>query len=108
MPAPRDGGEPAGAVPSDVRVAERPVTRPVAAAGTWPCSTCEQANDLALAACRGCGTPFLAAARSAAPTVVLPVVGDLLALSPGRRLGVAVGLVVALLVVLALLALLLS
>ena len=90
--------------PSGVTVAERPAV----STGRWPCTTCGQANDLALPACEGCGTPFLAAARSAAPTVVLPVVGDLLALTPVRRVGVAVGLVVAFLVVTALLALLLS
>ena len=41
--------------------------------GTWPCTACSAANDLADAACRECGTAFLAAARSAPPTVVLPV-----------------------------------
>ena len=95
---------PAAAPPSVVTVAER--TAPPA--GTWPCTACGEPNDLALAACGGCGTPFLAAVRSPAPTVVLPVVGDLLAMTPVRRVGVAVGLVVAFLLVTALLALLLS
>ena len=76
--------------------------------GTWPCSTCATANDLALASCAGCGTPFLAAARATPPRIVLPVVGDLLALSPGRRTALAVGVVVALVLLSALVALLLA
>ena len=47
-------------------------------------------------------------AGGVAGPVVLPVVGDLLAMSPVRRVGVAVGLVLAFLVVTAALALLLS
>jgi hypothetical protein len=58
--------------------------------------------------CSGCGTPFLAAVREPRPTVVLPVVGDLLAMSPVRRIALAVGTVLAFLVVSALLALLLA
>jgi hypothetical protein len=76
--------------------------------GAWPCTACSQANDLALAVCAGCGTPFLAAARHAPPSIVLPVVGDLLALSPVRRVGLAVAAVLAFVVVSALLALLLA
>ncbi len=76
--------------------------------GTWPCSACSQPTDLALGTCEGCGTPFLAAVRDAPTTVVLPVVGDLLALSPVRRVGLAVGVVVAFVVIAALLALLLA
>lgn len=72
-------------------------------AGAWPCSACARRNPLAAEACQGCGTPFLAAAHGPRPTVVLPVVGDVLALSPVRRVGLAVGVVVALLLVTALL-----
>ena len=87
-----------------------PSTPPPSAlpAGTWPCTTCSHPTDLALAACEACGTPFLAAARDTPPSVVLPVVGDLLALSPARRTVLAVGVVVAFVVVAALLALLLA
>ena len=46
--------------------------------------------------------------RDGAPTVVLPVVGDLLALSPARRVAVAVGVVLLFLLGSALLALLLA
>jgi hypothetical protein len=87
--------------PAAVLVAELP-------AGSWPCAACQVPNDLAVAACQGCGTPFLAGERAARPTVVLPVVGDLLALSPVRRVGLAVGAVVAFVVITALLALLLA
>lgn len=76
--------------------------------GTWPCTACGASNDLAVAACAACGTPFLAAARAVPPTLVLPGVGDLLAMSPVRRVGVAVGVVVAFVLVTSLLAFLLS
>ena len=79
-----------------------------AAAGSWPCTACGTPNELAADACGECGTPFLAAARSARPTVVLPVVGDLLALSPVRRVAMALGAVLVFVVVAALLALLLA
>ena len=114
------GAAPPGAVPEQPAV-QSPVQSPppppvpaavvaaaVRTAGTWPCCTCAQANDLALAACEACGTPFLAAARGTPPSIVLPGVGDLLSLSPVRRTGLAVGVVVALVVVGALLALLLG
>ena len=92
-----------------MRLAEpAPAPSTGSSAGTWPCSACSQPNDLLLAACERCGTPFLAAARDARPTLVLPVVGDLLALSPVRRVGLAVCLVVAFVLVSALLALLLA
>ena len=86
-----------------VPVAER--EEPV---GTWPCAACGQSSDLAVAACEACGTPFLAAAREAPPTLVLPGVGDLLGLSPVRRVGLAVCTVVVFVLVSALLALLLA
>jgi hypothetical protein len=106
--------EPAGgAAETEAGAQEAPA--PVAAllvvdapAGTWPCTACEAPNDLAVAVCQGCGTPFLAGERAARPTVVLPVFGDLLALSPVRRVGLAAGAVVAFVVVTALLALLLA
>lgn len=95
------GQDRAGAVEPEAPVALLPV-------GSWPCSACEQPNDLARVTCGGCGAAFLAAVRDAPPTLVLPVVGDLLALTPVRRLGVAVVLVVALLLATALLGLLLA
>ena len=100
---------PAGASAADPAPTQRPGLSVGSPAGTWPCSACSQGNPLATEACEGCGTPFLAAARDPRPTVVLPVVGDVLALSPVGRVGLAVGIVVALLLlVTALLALLLA
>ena len=84
------------------------VERAAPSTGSWPCSTCAQPNELAEPACTGCGTPFLAAVREQRPSLVLPVVGDLVALSPARRAGVAVCVVLVLLLVSALLALLLA
>ena len=110
--APAAAPEPQTAVSGGVRVVERPPAqsaRPTGtSSGTWPCSTCSHPNELALALCEGCGTPFLAAVREARPTIVLPGVGDLLALSPVRRVGLAVSAVVAFVLVSALLALLLA
>jgi DNA-directed RNA polymerase subunit RPC12/RpoP len=115
-PAPADPQRPAPA--GSVLVAERPAQaesggRPgspggAPTTGSWPCSACSRTNSLDLAACEGCGTPFLAAARDARPTVVLPVVGDVLALSPVRRVALAVALVVAFVLLTSLGALLLA
>jgi hypothetical protein len=93
-----------------VQIADRtPAVRSAGpSTGTWPCSACSQPNDLADAACAGCGTAFLAAVREERPTVVLPGVGDLLALSPVRRVGLAVCVVVVFVLITALLALLLA
>lgn len=77
-------------------------------AACWPCSACGEPNAFAEQACTACGTRFLAPVRYAPPAVVLPVVGDLLALSPVRRSGLAVAVVAALVVVAALLGLLLA
>ena len=66
---------------------------------TWPCSTCGHGNDLSRAACASCGAGFLARLREdQEPLLVLPVVGDLSALSRGQRLGLAAGVVLAVLV----------
>jgi hypothetical protein len=105
--APAGAPDPSTAEVPPASVADRTSPLP-APTGTWPCSACSQPNDLALPACAGCGTPFLAAVRDGAPTVVLPVVGDLLALSPARRVAVAVAVVLLFLLGSALLALLLA
>lgn len=76
---------------------------------TWPCSRCEARNPFASSQCSVCGGDFLAAVKDAdAPRLVLPLVGDLGAMSRGRRAGLALGLVALLLVPLALLTLLLT
>ncbi len=79
---------------------------PAPSAARWPCSACSQANDLAAAACAGCGEPFLAGLRADRPRTVLPWVGDLLALTPARRVALAVGIAIGVVLVTALLALL--
>lgn len=88
-----------------------PVAGPAAAAAepTWPCLTCTRDNPLSATACSNCGSAFLAAvAHESRTTLVLPLVGDLGAMSRGKRLAVAGGLVAALLVPLAVLTLLLT
>jgi hypothetical protein len=111
--APAAAPEAARAAPAPVAAQPRPAPAAVALVadvpgGSWPCTACGAPNDLAVAVCHECGTAFLAGERAARPTVVLPLVGDLLALSPVRRVALAVGAVVVFLVVTALLALLLA
>jgi hypothetical protein len=73
--------------------APRRAEPPVAALGTWPCSSCSSANALDQDHCGACGTAFLAdVARSEPPLLVLPVVGDVGRLSRTHR--VLVGLAV--------------
>ena len=81
---------------------EKPVAR-------WPCATCGAANDLTHSACAGCGAGFLAGLREAeGPLLELPVVGDLGALSRAQRLGLAAGVVLAVIALVALLGVLFS
>lgn len=83
-------------------LAEKPVAR-------WPCATCGAANDLTHSACAGCGAGFLAGLREAeGPLLELPVVGDLGALSRAQRLGLAAGVVLAVIALVALLGVLFS
>ncbi len=81
--------------------------QPVAA--TWPCTTCAAANPITADSCAVCGQPFLAAMKVLdKPLLVLPVVGDIGAMSRGGRIGLAMALVAMLLVPLALITLLLT
>lgn len=74
---------------------------------TWPCATCGVVNALTLSACAGCGAGFLSGLRaSEGPLLELPVVGDLGALSRGQRLGLAAGVVLAVIALVAVLGLL--
>ena len=93
---------------AEVVTAPAPASVTLSSTGSWPCTACAQPNDLAVAACTGCGTPFLAAVREQRPSLVLPVVGDLLELTPVRRVGLAAAAVVGFLVVTLLLGLLLA
>ena len=82
---------------------------PVAADPTWPCATCGAANPLTAGACGACGAGFLAGLREAeGPLLELPGVGDLTRLSRGQRMGVAFGVVLAVVALTALLGLLLG
>lgn len=86
-----------------------PIAATPAAEPTWPCLTCTAANPLSASSCSNCGNAFLAAvAQESRTTLVLPLVGDLGAMSRGKRLALAGGLVAAILVPLALLTLLLT
>jgi hypothetical protein len=94
----------------DVPAVPAPTAEPVVpvAEAAWPCTTCGAANPLSEPACGACGAPFLAQVRGNGPSLVLPLVGDLFALSRGQRLGVAGAAVLALVLPLALLTLLLT
>ncbi|MCY7366052.1 MAG: hypothetical protein LH469_12185 [Frankiaceae bacterium] len=95
-----------------------PLTEPAAAPGlpapadadpTWPCATCGARNPLAVNACGACGAGFLAGLREAeGPLLELPGVGDLTRLSRGQRMGLAFGVVLAVVALTALLGLLLG
>jgi hypothetical protein len=82
--------------------AEAPPSAPAAEqpALTWPCTACGASNPMALDACEACGAPFLDGGDGV--SVTLPVVGDLRSLSTSGRLvtGIAVGLGLAVLIVL--------
>lgn len=74
---------------------------------TWPCTACGTANPLAASRCGACGTAFLGSASST-PSLVVPGLGDLGALSRGQRALAAVVAALALVVPVALLTLLLT
>lgn len=75
----------------------------------WPCTACETFTSLSETVCAGCGTGFLAGLReSEGPLLELPGVGDLTVLSRGQRLGLAAGVVLAVLVLTALVSLISS
>jgi hypothetical protein len=95
-PAGRAAARPGSA--SRGRGARRPRAAPQRPAARAPSTgdlavhACAQPNDLAAPACGGLRHAVPRRVRAARPTVVLPVVGDLLALSPcaasaGRRRG---------------------
>ena len=91
-----------------------PLTAPLEAltekpVASWPCATCDAANDLTDSVCAACGAGFLAGLKAAeGPLLELPVVGDLGAMSRGQRLGLAGGVVLAVIALVALLGVLFS
>lgn len=88
--------------------ADRPPDADPQAGPTWPCSRCGDRNALALDACSACGASFLAAVRDDKIALIVPGIGDLMTMSRGKRLGLAFGAVVVLVVPLALVTLLLT
>jgi hypothetical protein len=101
------GGETVAPAGPEVDASRAPALG-VLSAAVWPCAACGERNALADERCASCGEEFLGALRHAEALLVLPVVGDLAAMPPARRLGVAVAVVVALLVLAVLLGLLLA
>jgi hypothetical protein len=88
-PVPQSVAEPAvirpnrpGRVPLDDPIA------PPAQEPTWPCQACGDRSPISSDTCVHCGSAFLAGA-DALPSAVLPVVGDLQAMSRGSRLVLA-------------------
>ena len=77
--------DPAPPAPGDVSVEGGP---------SWPCSSCGSPNSIELSVCGSCGAGFLASiADRAGPTLVLPVIGDVMGLSKSQRMALALGAV---------------
>lgn len=70
------------------------------AAPRWPCSRCEAQNGYSDATCAICGAPFLAGAGESSG-VHLPVVGDVTQMSTLNRYLLALGVALAVIVVIA-------
>ena len=100
--------------PAPVPVAAAPAPTPAPApapapAGepAWPCATCGTPNPFSLDACAACGAGFLSSLReSEAPLLEIPGVGDLTRMSRGQRIGLAFGVVLAVIALVAVLGLL--
>jgi hypothetical protein len=97
-------------LPAVVGPSEQEPEGPAVVGGaTWPCTVCDAPNEIEQSICSACGQPFLASIRVGdKPVLVLPIIGDLGAMSRAQRAGVAVGLVALVLVPLALITLLLT
>lgn len=92
-----------------VRAVLPEVPEPEAKAGdpTWPCTTCGASNALTNDACVACGAGFLSGLReSEGPLLEIPGVGDLTRISRGQRMLLALGVVLAVVALVALLGLL--
>lgn len=97
------GAERAGADVGAERVGTAAASTAADRAATWPCTTCGQPNALTVNACVACGAGFLARLReSEPPLLVLPGVGDLSRLGRGQALGLAAGVVLVVLLLVAL------
>jgi hypothetical protein len=78
------------------------------AARSWPCTACGTANGFDLDACASCGQGFLAGLSDPGSSLVLPGVGDLAAMSKGKRLGLAFAVALAFMALVAMIGLLLG
>lgn len=87
----------ADSVPAPRTPAAAPPDRPAPDGASWPCDACGARSPLAEACCTHCGAAFLAQARAARPVLVLPVVGDVAALTPVRLSALALTLLIGLL-----------
>jgi hypothetical protein len=108
---------PAYAAPAELPDGTDPLTAPLhvlegtpapADARSWPCTSCGTPNGFDLDACSSCGQGFLAALSETGGLLVLPGVGDLAALSKGKRTAIALGAVLAVMALVALIGLLLG
>jgi hypothetical protein len=120
-PAPDPVPEPA--LPPEAAVDEAPAYRPLPVSGpdpltapldvvtspvsgpSWPCPACGTVNPMADDVCSTCGRHFLAGARDDSPLLELPVIGDITKLSRGHRVGIAIGAVLAIVILTVLLGL---
>lgn len=93
---------------NDAQVAQTDADRadPEAATATWPCTTCGATNAITADACAACGAGFLARLRDTEPPLLtLPGVGDVSKLSRAQGVGLAAGIVFAVILLVALLGL---
>ena len=104
VPAPRAGRHRSVAVVAPAvgdllvrprRAAAEAGVGPAAATAGWPCRACGEQVSLDRPACPACGTAFLDLGAETA-TFELPLVGELLAMSRGRRAALGGGAAVAL------------
>lgn len=89
-------------------VPQEPPARPAQAGRSWPCTSCGADNALELDACASCGQGFLAGLAGGTASLHVPGVGDLGAMSKGKRTGVALGAALALVLLVLLVGLLLG
>jgi hypothetical protein len=61
---------------------------PLVSLATWPCTRCGSDVPLDLDLCPSCGAGFLSGTH-ARPATTLPLVGDVAAMTPGKRYGLA-------------------
>lgn len=89
VPAPQaPAADPYGYAVTPAPVQQAPAEQAAPKSPSWPCTRCGEDNPLDTMACLTCGSGFLAHAAER-PRLELPGVGDLYAMSRGRRAAVA-------------------